>query len=60
VDYTIPVAANLTHCFQSQISGGETIQQLIPDAINVLRTDAPNLAKQLVGTNAKVNSACPG
>jgi 8-hydroxy-5-deazaflavin:NADPH oxidoreductase len=32
VDCTNPVGANLTHGLQSQISGGETIQQLVPDA----------------------------
>jgi 8-hydroxy-5-deazaflavin:NADPH oxidoreductase len=32
VDCTNPVGANLTHGLQSQISGSETIQQLVPDA----------------------------
>lgn len=31
VDCTNPVDANLTHSLQSQISGSETIQQLVPD-----------------------------
>jgi 8-hydroxy-5-deazaflavin:NADPH oxidoreductase len=32
VDCTNPAGANLTHGLQSQISGSETIQQLVPDA----------------------------
>jgi 8-hydroxy-5-deazaflavin:NADPH oxidoreductase len=32
VDCTNPVGANLTHSLQSQISGSETIQQLLPNA----------------------------
>jgi 8-hydroxy-5-deazaflavin:NADPH oxidoreductase len=32
VDCTNPVGANLTHSLQSQISGSETIQQLVPEA----------------------------
>ncbi|MDX2216836.1 MAG: NADPH-dependent F420 reductase [Oculatellaceae cyanobacterium bins.114] len=32
VDCTNPVGANLTHGLQSQLSGSETIQQLVPDA----------------------------
>jgi 8-hydroxy-5-deazaflavin:NADPH oxidoreductase len=32
VDCTNPVGANLTYGLQSQISGAETIQQLVPDA----------------------------
>jgi 8-hydroxy-5-deazaflavin:NADPH oxidoreductase len=32
VDCTNPVGANLTHSLQSQISGSETIQQLVPNA----------------------------
>jgi 8-hydroxy-5-deazaflavin:NADPH oxidoreductase len=32
VDCTNPVGANLTHGLQSQISGSETIQKLVPDA----------------------------
>lgn len=35
VDCTNPVGANLTHSLQSQISGSETIQQLVPDALVV-------------------------
>jgi 8-hydroxy-5-deazaflavin:NADPH oxidoreductase len=35
VDCTNPVGANLTHGLQSQISGSETIQQLVPDALVV-------------------------
>ena len=31
VDYTSPIGANLTHGLQSQTSGGETVQQLVPD-----------------------------
>ncbi len=32
IDCTNPVGANLTHSLQSQISGSETIQELVPDA----------------------------
>lgn len=32
VDCTNPVGANLTHGLQSQISGSETVQQLVPNA----------------------------
>jgi predicted dinucleotide-binding enzyme len=32
VDCTNPVGANLTHGLQSQLSGSETVQQLVPDA----------------------------
>lgn len=35
VDCTNPVGANLTHGLQSQISGSETIQQLVPNALVV-------------------------
>jgi 8-hydroxy-5-deazaflavin:NADPH oxidoreductase len=35
VDCTNPVGANLTHSLQSKISGSETIQQLVPDALVV-------------------------
>jgi 8-hydroxy-5-deazaflavin:NADPH oxidoreductase len=32
IDCTNPVGANLSHALQSRTSGGETVQQLVPDA----------------------------